>query len=164
MDYDAWSRFSQLYLYFTLLQELLGGPRGGSPMLLVNVLGTSEGSASSAPMQGLLHKGPSPPLFPHRTTSPDYFNSHLQSSGGMDPIFICVHLSCSSINSPVFILSNMLNPLFLLQGFPVGSQPMLPEQFVEIHRAVGPESAAQQQVNVCVVLCVFKACHQHVLN
>lgn len=95
-----------------IFQELLGGPRGGSPMLLVNVLGTSEGSASSAPMQGLLHKGPSPPLFPHRTTSPDYFNSHLQSSG----------------------------------GFPVGSQPMLPEQFVEIHRAVGPESAAQQQM------------------
>uniref|UniRef100_A0A672YPV4 Eukaryotic translation initiation factor 4E nuclear import factor 1 n=1 Tax=Sphaeramia orbicularis TaxID=375764 RepID=A0A672YPV4_9TELE len=61
--------------------ELLGGPaRSSSPTLLGNLLGSSEGSATSAPLHGLLHKGPSPPLFPQRAPSPDYFNNRLQSS------------------------------------------------------------------------------------
>ncbi|KAK7916595.1 hypothetical protein WMY93_012356 [Mugilogobius chulae] len=80
-----------------IFQELLGGPCSTSPTLLGNLLGPSEGPASSSLLQGLLHKNPSPPIFPHRAASPDYFNSRMQSSG----------------------------------GFPVGSQHMLPEQFVE---------------------------------
>ncbi|KAA8593413.1 hypothetical protein FQN60_009529 [Etheostoma spectabile] len=96
-----------------IFQELLGGPaRSGSPTLLGNLLGSSEGPTTSAPLHGLLHKGPSPPLFPHRAPSPDYFSSRLQPSA----------------------------------GFPVGHQPMLPEQFAEIHRSISPGSAAQQQM------------------
>uniref|UniRef100_A0A8D0D876 Eukaryotic translation initiation factor 4E nuclear import factor 1 n=1 Tax=Sander lucioperca TaxID=283035 RepID=A0A8D0D876_SANLU len=87
--------------------ELLGGPaRSGSPTLLGNLLGSSEGPTTSAPLHGLLHKGPSPPLFPHRAPSPDYFNSRLQPS----------------------------------TGFPVGHQPMLPEQFADVHRSISPGS------------------------
>eukprot|EP00064_Thunnus_orientalis_P007490 superscaffoldBa00000839_g7511 len=93
--------------------ELLGGPaRSGSPTLLGNLLGSSEGPTTSAPLHGLLHKGPSPPLFPQRAPSPDYFNSRLQPSA----------------------------------GFPVGPQPMLPEQFADVHRSISPGSAAQQQM------------------
>ncbi|XP_034725843.1 eukaryotic translation initiation factor 4E transporter isoform X2 [Etheostoma cragini] len=96
-----------------IFQELLGGPaRSGSPTLLGNLLGSSEGPTTSAPLHGLLHKGPSPPLFPHRAPSPDYFNSRLQPSA----------------------------------GFPVGHQPMLPEQFADVHRSLSPGSAAQQQM------------------
>ncbi|XP_058488520.1 eukaryotic translation initiation factor 4E transporter isoform X1 [Solea solea] len=66
-----------------IFQELLGGPvRSGSPMLLGNLLGSSEGPTSSGPLHGLLHKGPSPPLFPQRAPSPDYFNSRLQHTAG----------------------------------------------------------------------------------
>lgn len=66
-----------------VLQELLGGPpRSASPALLGNLLGNSEGPRTSGPLHGLLHKGPSPPLFPQRAPSPDYFNSHLQPSAG----------------------------------------------------------------------------------
>uniref|UniRef100_A0A7N8X358 Eukaryotic translation initiation factor 4E nuclear import factor 1 n=1 Tax=Mastacembelus armatus TaxID=205130 RepID=A0A7N8X358_9TELE len=63
--------------------ELLGGSaRTGSPTLLSNLLGSSEGPSASAPVHGLLHKGPSPPLFSQRTPSPDYF-SRLPPSAGM---------------------------------------------------------------------------------
>ncbi|XP_035007359.1 eukaryotic translation initiation factor 4E transporter [Hippoglossus stenolepis] len=93
-----------------IFQELLGGPiRSGSPTLLVNLLGSSEGPTSSA---RLLHKGPSPPLFPQRAPSPDYFNSRLQPPA----------------------------------GFPVGHQPMLPEQFGDIHRSISPGTTTQQQM------------------
>ncbi|XP_044028506.1 eukaryotic translation initiation factor 4E transporter isoform X1 [Siniperca chuatsi] len=96
-----------------IFQELLGGPAcSGSPTLLSNLLGSSEGPTTSAPLHGLLHKGPSPPLFPQRAPSPDYFNSRLQPSA----------------------------------GFPVGPQPMLPEQFADVHRSISPGSAAQQQM------------------
>ncbi|TKS71357.1 Eukaryotic translation initiation factor 4E transporter [Collichthys lucidus] len=96
-----------------IFQELLGGPaRSGSPALLSNLLGSSEGPVTSAPLHGLLHKGPSPPLFPQRAPSPDYFNSRLPTSA----------------------------------GFPVGPQPMLPEQFADVHRSISPGSAAQQQM------------------
>nr|XP_057930896.1 eukaryotic translation initiation factor 4E transporter isoform X1 [Doryrhamphus excisus]XP_057930905.1 eukaryotic translation initiation factor 4E transporter isoform X1 [Doryrhamphus excisus] len=97
-----------------IFQELLGGPaRSGSPALLGNLLGNSEGPAAPNPLHGLLHKGPSPPLFPQRALSPDYFNSRLPHSAA--------------------------------QGFPVGPQPMMPEQFADIHRSISPGSAAQQQ-------------------
>lgn len=96
-----------------IFQELLGCPaRSGSPTLLGNLLGSSEGQTTSAPLHGLLHKGPSPPLFPQRAPSPDYFSSRLQTSA----------------------------------GFPVGPQPMLPEQFADVHRSISPGSAAQQQM------------------
>ncbi|XP_034541584.1 eukaryotic translation initiation factor 4E transporter isoform X3 [Notolabrus celidotus] len=65
-----------------IFQELLGGPaRSASPTLLGNLLGSSEGPTTSAPLHGLLQKGPSPPLFPQRAPSPDYFSSRLQPSG-----------------------------------------------------------------------------------
>ncbi|KAM9859646.1 eukaryotic translation initiation factor 4E transporter [Aulostomus maculatus] len=66
-----------------IFQELLGRPaRSASPALLGNLLASSEGPTTSAPLHGLLHKGPSPPLFPQRAPSPDYFNSRLQHSAG----------------------------------------------------------------------------------
>ncbi|CAJ1050671.1 eukaryotic translation initiation factor 4E transporter isoform X3 [Xyrichtys novacula] len=96
-----------------IFQELLGGPaHSGSPTLLGNLLGSSEGPTTSAPLHGLLHKGPSPPLFPQRAPSPDYFSSRLQPSA----------------------------------GFTVGPQPMLPEQFSDVHRSISPRSATQQQM------------------
>lgn len=74
---------SWLLLRVLVLQELLGGPaRSASPGLLGNLLGSSEGPRASGPLHGLLHKGPSPPLFPQRAPSSDYFNSHLQPSAG----------------------------------------------------------------------------------
>uniref|UniRef100_A0AAQ5XEG4 Eukaryotic translation initiation factor 4E nuclear import factor 1 n=1 Tax=Amphiprion ocellaris TaxID=80972 RepID=A0AAQ5XEG4_AMPOC len=85
--------------------ELLG-VRSGSPTQLGSLLGSSEAPATSAPLHGLLHKGPSPPLFPQRAPSPDYFNSRLQPSA----------------------------------GFPVGPQPMLPEQFADVRRSISPGS------------------------
>ncbi|XP_054641565.1 eukaryotic translation initiation factor 4E transporter isoform X2 [Dunckerocampus dactyliophorus] len=98
-----------------IFQDLLGGPvRSGSPALLGNLLGNSEGPAAPNPLHGLLHKRPSPPLFPQRALSPDYFNRRLPHSAA--------------------------------QGFPVGPQPMMPEQFADIHRSISPGSAAQQQM------------------
>lgn len=76
-----------------VLQELLGGPaRSGSPGLLGNLLGSSEGPRTTGPLHGLLHKGPSPPLFPQRAPSPDYFNSHLQPSAGK--LVAKLHIVC----------------------------------------------------------------------
>lgn len=94
-----------------IFQEILG-VRSGSPTQFRNLVGSSEAPVTSAPLGGLLHKGPSPPLFPQRAPSPEYYNSQLQPSA----------------------------------GFPVGPQPMLPEQFVDIHRSISPGSAAQQQM------------------
>ncbi|XP_054472540.1 eukaryotic translation initiation factor 4E transporter isoform X3 [Anoplopoma fimbria] len=66
-----------------IFQELLGGPaRSGSPTLLGNLMASSEGHPTSAPLHGLLHKGPSPPLFPQRAPSPDYYNSRMHPSAG----------------------------------------------------------------------------------
>ncbi|KAF7664347.1 hypothetical protein LDENG_00180100 [Lucifuga dentata] len=68
-----------------IFQELLGGqgpPCSGSPTLLSNLLGSSEHPATSAPLHGRLHKAPSPPLFPQRAPSPDYFHSRLQPPAG----------------------------------------------------------------------------------
>ncbi|KAF1391737.1 hypothetical protein PFLUV_G00045190 [Perca fluviatilis] len=112
-----------------IFQELLGGPaRSGSPTLLGNLLGSSEGPTTSAPLHGLLHKGPSPPLFPHRAPSPDYFNSRLQPSTGFTHRFHDRIIR----NEP--------------RSFPVGHQPMLPEQFGDVHRSISPGSAVQQQM------------------
>ncbi|XP_029906525.1 eukaryotic translation initiation factor 4E transporter isoform X4 [Myripristis murdjan] len=98
-----------------IFQELLGGqgpPRSGSPTLLGSLLASSEGPTAPAPLHGLLQKNPSPPLFPQRAPSPDYFHSRLQPSA----------------------------------GFPVASQPMLPEQFADMHRSISPGPTAQQQM------------------
>ncbi|XP_076012488.1 eukaryotic translation initiation factor 4E transporter isoform X2 [Genypterus blacodes] len=67
-----------------IFQELLGGqgPSRGSPSLLSSLLGTSDGPITSAPLHGLLHKAPSPQLFPQRAPSPDYFHSRLQPAAG----------------------------------------------------------------------------------
>ncbi|XP_068568238.1 eukaryotic translation initiation factor 4E transporter [Cebidichthys violaceus] len=67
-----------------IFQELLGGPArsGSSPTRLGNLLAQSEGPTNSAPLHGLLHKGPSPPLFPQRAPSPDYYNSRMHPSAG----------------------------------------------------------------------------------
>uniref|UniRef100_A0A3Q2YAN2 Eukaryotic translation initiation factor 4E nuclear import factor 1 n=1 Tax=Hippocampus comes TaxID=109280 RepID=A0A3Q2YAN2_HIPCM len=66
-----------------IFQELLGGPaRSRSPVLLGHLLGNSEVSAPPSSLHGLLHKGPSLPLFPQRSPSPDYFNSRLQHPAG----------------------------------------------------------------------------------
>ncbi|XP_039653598.1 eukaryotic translation initiation factor 4E transporter isoform X1 [Perca fluviatilis] len=121
-----------------IFQELLGGPaRSGSPTLLGNLLGSSEGPTTSAPLHGLLHKGPSPPLFPHRAPSPDYFNSRLQPSTGFTHRF-----HDRIIRNEPRIYSLPLLP----EGFPVGHQPMLPEQFGDVHRSISPGSAVQQQM------------------
>ncbi|XP_029359026.1 eukaryotic translation initiation factor 4E transporter isoform X2 [Echeneis naucrates] len=95
-----------------IFQELLGGPaRSGSPTILGNLLGSAEGQTASAPLHGLLHKGPPHSLYPQRAPSPDYFHSRLQPSA----------------------------------GFPVGPQPILPEQF-DVHRPISPGASAQQQM------------------
>ncbi|XP_024859992.1 eukaryotic translation initiation factor 4E transporter isoform X2 [Kryptolebias marmoratus] len=91
-----------------IFQELLGG-RSGSPTPLSGLLGSSEAPVAAAPLHGLLHKGPSPPLFAPRAPSPDYFKSRLPPSA----------------------------------GFPGGPQPILPEQFANVHRSISP---AQQQM------------------
>uniref|UniRef100_A0A669F4U4 Eukaryotic translation initiation factor 4E nuclear import factor 1 n=1 Tax=Oreochromis niloticus TaxID=8128 RepID=A0A669F4U4_ORENI len=63
------------------LKELLG-VRSGSPTQFGNLLSSAEAPVTSAPLRGLLHKGPSPPLFPQRAPSPEYFNSRLQPPAG----------------------------------------------------------------------------------
>ncbi|XP_051931409.1 eukaryotic translation initiation factor 4E transporter isoform X1 [Hippocampus zosterae] len=98
-----------------IFQELLGGTaRSRSPVLLGNLLGNSEVSAPPNSLPGLLHKGPSLPLFPQRSPSPDYFNSRLQHPA----------------------------------GFPVGAQPMMPDQYADMHRSISPASAAQHQMRM----------------
>lgn len=59
----------------------MGGGRG-SPAPLAGLLGSSEPPVVAAPLHGLLHKGPSPPLFPPRAPSPDYFKSRLPPPAG----------------------------------------------------------------------------------
>ncbi|XP_037107217.1 eukaryotic translation initiation factor 4E transporter isoform X1 [Syngnathus acus] len=96
-----------------IFQELLGRPvRSRSPVLLGNLLGNSEVSGPPSSLHGLLHKGPSPPLFPQRSPSPDYFNSRLQHPA----------------------------------GFPVGAQPLMPEQYADMHRSISPAAAAHHQM------------------
>uniref|UniRef100_A0A3B5LHL5 Uncharacterized protein n=1 Tax=Xiphophorus couchianus TaxID=32473 RepID=A0A3B5LHL5_9TELE len=58
------------------------GVRSSSPTPLGGLLGNSEPSVTSGPLQGLLHKGPSPPLFPQRAPSPDYFNNRMLPAAG----------------------------------------------------------------------------------
>uniref|UniRef100_A0A3Q2QQ75 Eukaryotic translation initiation factor 4E nuclear import factor 1 n=1 Tax=Fundulus heteroclitus TaxID=8078 RepID=A0A3Q2QQ75_FUNHE len=63
-----------------IFQELLG-VRSNSPTPLGGLMGNSEASVTSG-HHGLLHKGPSPPLFPQRAPSPDYFNNRMQPPAG----------------------------------------------------------------------------------
>uniref|UniRef100_A0A8C5FN60 Eukaryotic translation initiation factor 4E nuclear import factor 1 n=1 Tax=Gadus morhua TaxID=8049 RepID=A0A8C5FN60_GADMO len=63
--------------------DLLGGPcrpRSSSPTLLSGLLGSED--PHSASLHGLLHKGPSPTLYPQRAPSPDYFHGHMQPPAG----------------------------------------------------------------------------------
>ncbi|KAM4740545.1 eukaryotic translation initiation factor 4E transporter isoform 2-T2 [Anableps anableps] len=64
-----------------IFQELLG-VRSGSPTPLGGLLSTSEAPVTPGPLHGLLHKGPSPPLFPQRAPSPDYFNNRMPPTAG----------------------------------------------------------------------------------
>ncbi|XP_056130114.1 eukaryotic translation initiation factor 4E transporter isoform X7 [Lampris incognitus] len=100
-----------------IFQELLGSqgpPRSRSPTLLDSLLGNSDAPVSPASLHGLIRKGPSPPLFPPRAPSPDYFHGRVQPSA----------------------------------GFPVGPQPIMAEQFTDMHRSISPGSSAQQQLRV----------------
>ncbi|CAN9511799.1 unnamed protein product [Ophioblennius macclurei] len=63
-----------------IFQELLG--RSSSPTQLSSLLGNSDAPGTTVPLHSLLHKAPSPPLFPQRAPSPDYFSSRLQHSAG----------------------------------------------------------------------------------
>ncbi|XP_062325014.1 eukaryotic translation initiation factor 4E transporter isoform X3 [Osmerus eperlanus] len=67
-----------------IFQELLGAqcpPHSGSPILLSSLLPSPD--ALPASTHGLLqHRGPSPPLFPQRAPSPDYFSGRMQPAAG----------------------------------------------------------------------------------
>ncbi|KAL0978159.1 hypothetical protein UPYG_G00166860 [Umbra pygmaea] len=66
-----------------IFQELLGvqaPARSGSPAHLPNLLGHPS---APAPQHGLLHhRGPSPPLFLQRASSPDYFHGRMHPPDG----------------------------------------------------------------------------------
>ncbi|KAM9758497.1 eukaryotic translation initiation factor 4E transporter isoform 1-T2 [Menidia menidia] len=99
-----------------IFQELLGG-RSGSPTPIGSLLGTSGAPGTAAPLHGLLRKGPSPPLFPQRAPSPEYFNSRLPPSAGF-PVghqhmlpehFADVHRSISPAQQQMRALSMPIN-------------------------------------------------------
>uniref|UniRef100_A0A096LXN9 Eukaryotic translation initiation factor 4E nuclear import factor 1 n=1 Tax=Poecilia formosa TaxID=48698 RepID=A0A096LXN9_POEFO len=58
------------------------GVRSSSPTPLGGLLGNSEPSVTPGPLHGLLHKGPSPPLYAQRAPSPDYFNNRMPPAAG----------------------------------------------------------------------------------
>ncbi|KAM8867655.1 eukaryotic translation initiation factor 4E transporter isoform 1-T1 [Synchiropus picturatus] len=83
-----------------IFQELLGHAPSDPSARRGNLLGPSEGQPTS--IHGLLHKAPTPPLFPPRAPSPDYFTSRMQHPAGFpagsQPIpeqFTDVHRSIS---------------------------------------------------------------------
>ncbi|KAK0146459.1 Eukaryotic translation initiation factor 4E transporter [Merluccius polli] len=101
-----------------IFHELLGDqcpPRSSSPTLLGGLLRSD--APNSAPLHGLLQKGPSPHLFPQRAPSPDYFHGHLQPPTGK-----------------------------FVDGFPVGPQSLLADQFTDLHRSISPGPTSQQQM------------------
>ncbi|XP_030212821.1 eukaryotic translation initiation factor 4E transporter isoform X3 [Gadus morhua] len=86
-----------------IFHDLLGGPcrpRSSSPTLLSGLLGSED--PHSASLHGLLHKGPSPTLYPQRAPSPDYFHGHMQPPAGFPvgpqslPQFTDMHSSIST--------------------------------------------------------------------
>uniref|UniRef100_A0A1A7YG22 Eukaryotic translation initiation factor 4E nuclear import factor 1 n=1 Tax=Iconisemion striatum TaxID=60296 RepID=A0A1A7YG22_9TELE len=98
-----------------IFQELLGG-RSSSPTCLGGLLGTSEAPGSCATLHSLLHKGPSPPLFPQRAPSPDYFNRLPPSAGFpvgpqlmLPEQFVDVHRSISPAQQQMRVLSLPVN-------------------------------------------------------
>ncbi|KAM4588374.1 eukaryotic translation initiation factor 4E transporter isoform 4-T4 [Odontesthes bonariensis] len=99
-----------------IFQELLGGRRH-SPTPLGSLLGTSEAPVNAAPLHSLLHKGPSPPLFPQRAPSPDYFSGRLAPSAGypvgpqhmLPEQFADVHRSLSPAQQQMRALSMPIN-------------------------------------------------------
>uniref|UniRef100_A0A8C6VWQ1 Eukaryotic translation initiation factor 4E nuclear import factor 1 n=1 Tax=Nothobranchius furzeri TaxID=105023 RepID=A0A8C6VWQ1_NOTFU len=85
-----------------LFQELLG-VRSSSPPCLGGLLGNSEAAGSGATLHSLLHKGPSPPLFPQRAPSPDYFNRLPPSAGnGTAEIYCRIHESLKDVTCVCF--------------------------------------------------------------
>lgn len=84
-----------------IFQELLGHAQSSDSARLGNLLGPSEGQPAS--LHGLLHKAPTPPLFPPRGPSPDFFTSRMQhpavfpagGQSGLPEQFTEVHRSIS---------------------------------------------------------------------
>uniref|UniRef100_A0AAQ4QIS1 Eukaryotic translation initiation factor 4E nuclear import factor 1 n=1 Tax=Gasterosteus aculeatus aculeatus TaxID=481459 RepID=A0AAQ4QIS1_GASAC len=93
---------------------LLGGSaRSRSPTLLSNLLANSEGPTSTAPLHGLLHKGPSPPLFPQRAPSPDYFNSRMHPpAGNLFRKVMCCSKDIYTILSPSFTPTSVIRKMY----------------------------------------------------
>ncbi|KAJ8414067.1 hypothetical protein AAFF_G00066650 [Aldrovandia affinis] len=103
-----------------ILQEILGPqgpPRASSPSLLTSLLGGSEQGSGMR-----RQRGPSPPLFPHRPPSPEYF------PGRMHPQ--AVSARCLP-HSPATV-------------FPMGPQPLLGGQFPDLQRPLSPGPTPQQ--------------------
>ncbi|XP_024126660.1 eukaryotic translation initiation factor 4E transporter isoform X4 [Oryzias melastigma] len=99
-----------------IFQELLGGHRDPSPPLS-SLVSSSDLPGTAAPLQGLLHKGPSPPLFPQRAPSPDYFPTRLPPSAGfgvgpqpsLPDQFSHLHGSISPVQQQIRALSMPIN-------------------------------------------------------
>ncbi|XP_047202465.1 eukaryotic translation initiation factor 4E transporter isoform X1 [Girardinichthys multiradiatus] len=98
-----------------IFQELLG-VRSSSPTPLGGLMGGSETSVTSGPLHGLLHKGPSPTLFPQRPPSPDYFNNRMPPTTGFPagpqsllPDKFDIHRSISPSQQQIRALSGPMN-------------------------------------------------------
>ncbi|RVE73288.1 hypothetical protein OJAV_G00047590 [Oryzias javanicus] len=99
-----------------IFQELLGGHRDPSPPLS-SLVSSSDLPGTAAPRQGLLHKGPSPPLFPQRAPSPEYFPTRLPPSAGfgvgpqpsLPDQFSHLHGSISPVQQQIRALSMPIN-------------------------------------------------------
>ncbi|XP_061583230.1 eukaryotic translation initiation factor 4E transporter isoform X2 [Cololabis saira] len=95
-----------------IFQDLLGGCSDSSAHIS-SLLAPSEAPVTGSHLHGLLHKGPSPPLFPQRASSPEYFRNRLPPSAGF-PIgppsmlpeqFSEVHRSISPAQQQMNVLS-----------------------------------------------------------
>uniref|UniRef100_A0A8C8DYH0 Eukaryotic translation initiation factor 4E nuclear import factor 1 n=1 Tax=Oryzias sinensis TaxID=183150 RepID=A0A8C8DYH0_9TELE len=100
-------------------QELLRH-RDPSPPL-GSLVSNSDAPGTAAPLQGLLHKGPSPPLFPQRAPSPDYFSTRLPPPAGfavgpqpsLPDQFSRLHGSISPVQQQIRALSMPMNQVDL---------------------------------------------------
>ncbi|XP_069000089.1 eukaryotic translation initiation factor 4E transporter isoform X1 [Embiotoca jacksoni] len=88
-----------------------------------------------------------------RSSSPTQLGSLLRSSEAQEtsaPLHALLHKGPSAplfpqrAPSPDYFNSRLQTSA----GFPVGPQPILPEQFADLHRSISPVSAAQQQMRV----------------
>lgn len=149
---------SWIVLRVLVLQELLGGPaRSASPGLLGNLLGSSEGPRTSGPLHGLLHKGPSPPLFPQRAPSSDYFNSHLQPSAG----------NLLKLRASVFIFAlrwfRLVKPVHFESLYEtirsglslLGSKILLPARVIHVRKSVENPQVYSHYICCKTLVCQF---------